>query len=214
MPNKFSARGGASVGWINVSWPLAELSATAEQLRLSVYSIGRYTFTPDQIVRLETCGSIPILHRGIRLLHARPDYTRKIIFWCFQSPERLIDEIRRVGFVPTAPAATIPQRSGIAVRWTFLFTAILLWNLLFILDGFVPWSDTPPRFPGFSVFLALALVFCAAVVIPKSSMLQSFVLKPGRSVTEIQHILSLLGFVSGMMLAVLVLILLIGKLFD
>jgi len=49
--SEVSFRGGARLGWANASWPLAKLTANSECLTLS--SLGRYEFTPSQVVEIE-----------------------------------------------------------------------------------------------------------------------------------------------------------------
>ena len=53
---------------------------------------------------------------------------------------------------PSAPAPATEHRA--------LVTHGLAWNVLFLLDGFVPWN--PPKAPGPFVLLAVALVLAAA----------------------------------------------------
>jgi hypothetical protein len=60
----FNRAGGARIGWINASWPLAELSVTPRSLVIRVWPLGTYTFTPEQIVRVEPYGSIPVSIAG------------------------------------------------------------------------------------------------------------------------------------------------------
>jgi hypothetical protein len=50
-----------------------------------------------------------------------------------------------------------PSREGIPVRWAAIAAIVIVWNLLFLLDGFVPWN--PPKPPG--LFVLLALRFCS-----------------------------------------------------
>jgi hypothetical protein len=100
----FTARGGAQIGRINASWPFATLSVSRRSLTIS-RPLGRsYTFAPEQVVALEPYGWIPILQRGVRIVHANPRYPARIIFVGFQSPERLIERIRAAQFIPAASA--------------------------------------------------------------------------------------------------------------
>ena len=75
---------------------------------------------------------------------------------------------------------------------------IVVWNVLFVLDGFVPWKE--PKVPGLFVQLALGLAFSVAVVTQRSTTMQYWVLRPGRSVGEIRPFLLLLQIVSGFLL--------------
>jgi hypothetical protein len=78
---------------------------------------------------------------------------------------------------------------------------IVVWNALFVLDGFVPWKE--PKAPGMFVQLALALAFSAALGLQRSRTVRYCVLKPGRSVAEIRPFLLLLQVVSGFLFVVL-----------
>jgi hypothetical protein len=102
----------------------------------------------------------------------------------FRNRERLLDEVRRTGFLPRASSAAVPNRNGMPVRWTAIILLILLWNARSLLEGFVPWN--PPKAPGPFVLLALALVFVTAQAVERSGAAQSWVLKPGRTVGEIR----------------------------
>jgi len=131
-------------------------------------------------------------------VHSRSDYPEKIIFWCFRHPDRLLNDIQAVGFRPSAVRASRPHRQGIPVRWTTLVAIVAIWNALFLLDGFVPWSA--PKSPGPFVLLAICIVFAGALALQRSATVQSWVMKPGRSVTEIASAVTLVQVISGLML--------------
>jgi len=95
--------GGVRAGWWRASWPFATLSVSASKLSISAVLIGSYSFSPDEVVALEACGRIPIIGRGVRIVHSRPDYPARVTFSCFWAPERLIESILHAGFVPRAP---------------------------------------------------------------------------------------------------------------
>ena len=190
--------GGARVGWMNASWPLAKLSASATELSVSGLLIGSYTFAPEDVAALESYGSIPIVGQGVRIVHTRPDYPTKIIFWSFRDPERVVGDIRLAGFFPAASSAAVLQRSGMPFRWNVVILLVIVWNILFLLDGFVPWREPKP--PGPFVQLALILVFSSAVATQRSKKVQALVLQPGRSIREVRPVVILLQVVSGFML--------------
>jgi hypothetical protein len=96
--------GGTRVGWWRASWPLATLSVSASSLSISAPLVGSHSFSPDQVVRLEPYGLIPIFGRGIRIVHSRTDCPAKVLFSCFWTSERLLESIRGAGFVPRAPS--------------------------------------------------------------------------------------------------------------
>ena len=204
MAPGLKSTGGARIGWINVSWPLAELSVTPRSLVIRAWLLGTYRFTPEQIVRLEPYGSIPVIYRGIRIVHAHPDYPSGFIFWCLWNPARLIERIRQAGFVPAAPP-TAPVNRGNPVRWSFIIALFVVWNALFILGGFWP-GTPPPEKPGAFVLLALAVLLFASLATERSPAFQQWVLKPGRSVGEIRPVLRLIQLVSAFVLAICALV--------
>lgn len=194
----FSTTGGARIGWVNASWPFAKLDVSASSLTVSSGFFGTYAFTPAQVVALEPYGVIPLIGRGVKIVHGHPEYPAKIIFWCFGDPERLIARIRGVGFVPSCSSAATAIGRGIPVRWASILAAVVLWNALFILDGFLPGRARGA--PGPLVIAAMAVAFLCAHALPRSTLLQSLVLKEGRSVDEIRAPLALLRLVTGLLL--------------
>lgn len=196
----FTERGGAEAGGVHAGWPLATLAVSSRSLSLSARFVGEYQLQASEVVELKPCGWLPVLGRGVRVFHTRADYPAKLVFFCLGSPERLIERIRGVGFLPAAPSGLIPERTGIAVRALAIAAAVVVWNVLLLLDGFVPWKERTE--PGPFVLLALGLTFMGASAVKWSERVQAIVLKRGRSVSEIVPLLSLLQLVSGFMFLV------------
>jgi len=192
----FTVRGGAQIGWINASWPFGMLSVSPRSLTISSPFSRAYVFEPEQVVALEPCGWIPILQRGVRIVHANPRYPSRIVFVGFQSPERLIDRMRQAGFVPAQPDRRTPRRPGLPIRGGVVLLLVAAGAVLFLLDRLLPWRLSLP--------LALALLYAAASALPLSTRLQSWLLKPDRSVDEIAFPLKLFRLASGLVLALLV----------
>ena len=191
-----SFRGGSRVGWVNASFPLARLVANRRRLTLS--TLGTYEFTPEQVVSFGTYGSIPFLANGLAIEHNRLDYPARMVFWCMGSREHVLEEIRRVGFVPAGVAVERPR--GMPFRWSFAIAAGLLWNLLFLWDmvGFLLGGSRPiPAGPG--VVTALATAFLLATAIKSSTRMQHLALAPGHAIGEVRGMLTLLQLVSGAM---------------
>src|SRR5579872_6092973 len=128
MDQSFTKTGGAHVGGINASWPLARISATSDKLTLGVRILGTYTFTPEQVSAVERYVRFPVIAWGIRVRHHVPDYPQRIIFWSLAGPEPVLNGIRDSEFIPTALASTFPVRQGIPMRWSAIVAAIILWN--------------------------------------------------------------------------------------
>lgn len=194
MNAQLQMTGGAQVGWVNATWPLAKLSVSAQELSVSGALIGKYKFSPAQVAALEPHGSIPILASGVRIVHTVQNYPEKIVFWCFGSPKRLIEKITTLGFQPRASRAQVPKRDGIPFRWSFLIAVIVVWNVLFLMEGI------PPKGPGPYMLLAIALLFVTALALNFSRTFQIFVLKPGRSFSEVRSMALLVLVVSAFLL--------------
>src|SRR5262249_21192441 len=149
MTPSMSVRGGLRVGWLHASWPLARLTASERRLSVSTLLLGGYDFTPDQMIALEPHGNVPVIGRGIRLRHSRPDYPRRIVSWCAESPQQLLGRIQRgAGSVPRPPRATEPATpTGAPVRPRAIVVAIAAWLLLGLLGGLTPSMGAPPPGP-------------------------------------------------------------------
>lgn len=100
----FATRGGARIGWVNASWPLATLEVSAERLRLRVFLLGTYDFAPGEVIALARYKLLPFFASGIRIVHAKADYPAKIVLWAPSDSDALIDRIREGGFAGAAPA--------------------------------------------------------------------------------------------------------------
>jgi hypothetical protein len=187
-----SFRGGAQVGWVSASWPFATLTAEAGVLTLSC--LGTYTFTPSEVVALEPYGSIPVLARGIRINHNRPDYPKKIIFWCIGRRDAALTELGETGFLPRGQALAGP--TGFPVRWSAILALLVLWNGLFLLDRAAAGSR---KAPGPFALVALVLLFAAATAAQTSPRFRRLLLRDGHELGEIKSIVTLLQIVSGIM---------------
>ena len=135
--SSYSTRGGARIGWVNYSWPLASLSVDASSLTITttffgLFEMGRYSFRPDQVAHLGKYGWLPVLGEGIRVQHTVANYPGKVVFWC--RPSAVLQGIASTGFhgtsESTAPLGSLPSR-GFPLRIWPLVVILMLWNLLF-----------------------------------------------------------------------------------
>lgn len=195
--DKISSTGGARIGWVNASWPFATLTATRDRLDLNASVIGRYSFSPEQVVTIEKYTTIPILGWGIKIRHNVASYPKHIVFWCFGTPGSLVAQIAETGFLPAARPDSIPANQGIPARWQALVAIVILWNLLFMAD--MHGSSGPEATPGLFSFLAVLLVCSGSIALWRVRWLQTLILKPGRSPSEMKAWLYLLAFISGIM---------------
>ena len=197
-----SVTGGARVGLMNASWPLARLTADADRLTVSVFMLGKYEFTAKQIAALEPCGSTPLFGRGIRLRHNRPDYPERIEFWTMAGRDRLLERIHAAGFGAAGPASTVISGRGFPLRWSAVVILLLAWNLPFLIDHLAAgnlWSA-----PGMISVIPVGGAFAFSWAALHSRRLQNFLLRDGRPVSEIRQALLLLRFVSGLIFFALV----------
>ena len=191
----FSVTGGVRIGWLNASWPFAKLILTSSVLTLRSLR-NTYDFLPSQVVTLERYRSIPFFSGGIRIIHARSDYPSKIIFWYFGNPDDLIEKIRGVGFLPTAPAAAEIKWRGIPIRWSAIISFTLIWNALFL--PMLAFAKPPWEF----ALIPLVTTFLVCWAIRAYPQLQKIILREGRSVNEIKAYLSGIETVTGLLAVV------------
>ena len=175
----FTKTGGARIGWVNASWPLARLSATHDKLTVAARMLGTYTFNPEQVCAVERYVLIPLVAWGVRVRHCVPEYPQRIIFWSFASPDSLLRGIQSTGFVPSGPTSAIPLHQGIPVRWSAIIVSIIVWNVLFMLP-FVGRSASSVN--GLILLMPLIAVFLLSIGTLTVPTLQRFILKPDRSV--------------------------------
>ena len=197
MSKEIKCTGGARIGFVNATWPFATLLVNRDGLKLNATLIGKYSFSPDQIISLDKYSIIPILGSGIRISHNIPEYPQNIMFWCFGNPQTLLDEISQTGFMPMAKPDSASMKSGMPVRWQTLVGIIIIWNALFLLD--MSSSKEVPAKPGLFSFIAIFFVFLGSVSVWRSSFMQNLLMKPDRNIKEIKPFLYLIAFISGIM---------------
>jgi hypothetical protein len=108
----YTVTGGARIGFVNYTWPLAKLVVTADRLTVSttmfgLFGMGTYSFSKAQILSIERYGWIPFIGEGIRITHSVADYPQKIVFWC--RPSSVLAGISARGFSPAATSSEIQQ---------------------------------------------------------------------------------------------------------
>lgn len=197
-------RGGARIGFVNYTWPLATLDCDASQLCVAttmfgLFETGRHRLTCDQVVSIEPYGIIPVLGDGIRIRHTAPDVPEKIIFWC--DPDSTLRAIASAGFIPAGKASefsSLGKSRGFPLRVVPILVAVAIWNALFILQ--FSQADATTAFPGPLTLAAVALLFGISAGALRFPGLQTRLLKPGRSFEEVRPVFLLLTVISGLML--------------
>jgi hypothetical protein len=157
----YTVTGGARIGLVNYTWPLAKLMATADRLTVSttmfgLFGTGTYSFSRDQVVSIERYGWIPLIGEGIRIRHSVPEYPEKIVFWC--QPTSVLAGLAGIGFSSAHASCEISQRQSpreFPLRWTPLIVLVVIWNLLIGFEMVGRSTGTPSPGP-----LSLAALWC------------------------------------------------------
>lgn len=195
--------GGARIGWVSATWPLAILTVTRDKLILNATLIGKYSFSPNQIISLRKYIMIPFLGWGIKICHNISDYPKNIVFCCLGNPDSLIRKINQVGFIPAPYTEITSDHKGIPVRWQALIVICIIWNSLILLDTYKTKTFSPNGL-GIYSFLAIFLLFLGSIGVWRSTILQRFLMKEGRNLGEIKPWLHLVVLVTGFMLIFLI----------
>jgi hypothetical protein len=186
-------RGGTQIGWVNTSWPLASIEV--ETNLMCVNSMGKYIFSPIDVLGIEEVGSIPFFFQGLRIHHQKSEYPEKIVFLTLYGRESLIDATRAAGFKIGQPVNVVKR--GFPFRTPAVIAVLVVWNLLFFLDR--ENLESPTKVVGPYMLFALAVVFSLATLLPKSPWLQKLFMREGRNTGEVSSLLRLLQLVSGLM---------------
>lgn len=209
-PTTCHMRGGARIGFVNYTWPLATLECDASQLCVAttmfgLFETGRHRLTRDQVVSIEPYGVIPVIGDGIRIRHTAPDVPEKIIFWC--NPDSTLKAIASAGFIPAGKASELSSHGksrGFPLRVAPILVAVAIWNALFILQFFR--GGTAVAFPGPFTLAAVAFLFGTAAAALRFPGFQARLLKPGHRFEEVRPVFQLLTVISGLMLLVFTLL--------
>lgn len=197
MEYPINHRGGGRVGYLHASWPLVTLRASRDEIVLDMGLRDKYIFSPEKVIAIEKYGNIPLLGTGVQIKHTILDYPEKVIFYGFKNPEKIIAEIKNVGFASKASSAEISERSGLPIRWEVLLIIVVAWNVLFLMDfGFDFFKRKDITFGPF-IFIATFGVFLFSIISIRSKKLQNIILKPGRKIEEMKGLLYFISLISG-----------------
>ena len=206
--NPLKMTGGARIGMANATWPFATLTVTKDRLDLNASIIGNYSFTKDDIISFEPYYLIPIIGQGIKINHKIPKYKDKVIFWTFNNPNVVINEIKETGFFDRGSLNTDQdiknqvverqKQGGFPVRIPAIIAIIAIWNIFFLIDFL---NSKPNDMPlGKCAAIALGFILIISVLSLISKDFRKLILKDGRDIKEISKFLYFLIFLSGIML--------------
>jgi hypothetical protein len=193
-------KGGAQIGCVNASIPFAKLTIDNEKLTIRVFILGNYIFNRSEIISIEQYVLIPFIWWGIKINHINNNYPKKIIFFTFGNPKKIIDSINKIGFIDpyikNLSNYNKDAKDGIPVNIIPKVGVILLWNLLLILD-ILNISNKKNFEPGIFSIIAITFVFIITISLKYTHLCKKVILKKGRQYDEIKHINNLLMIVSG-----------------
>ena len=208
--NEMKLTGGAKIGMLRASFPLATLKVNKDKLQLKAAIIGNLVFQPKDIISIEPFKQIPIIGQGIRITHRVANYSQKVIFWTFQNPDEVLKQIKETGFLDNIQTELSSsdleiiekQKQGsFPVKLAVAIGAVILWNLLFAIDliGFANSGGDGMPF-GIGAFSAIGVLFGSAVLALVSSDFRNIILKEGREVEDIKSGVYLVIAISGLLL--------------
>jgi hypothetical protein len=93
MTPTFAQVGGARIGFVNATWPLARLSADRDAIALRC--LFKFTFPRDRIARLARYRGF--VSTGLQIEHTVPRYPGFMLFWTF-SFDVLKAELEALGY--------------------------------------------------------------------------------------------------------------------
>ncbi len=91
-------KGGARIGLMSASWPFATMTITREGIKLEVTLLGDYEFKVDDIEAIKPYGFIPVIGRGIKIIHNIDGYKNHIVFWIFNDRDKILSQIEAMGY--------------------------------------------------------------------------------------------------------------------
>ncbi len=91
--------GGAKIGQITTTLPLATLHVTKSELNLSSSIDGDLIFKSEDVISIEPFFGMPKLIHGIKINHCIPEYNDEVIFYTFKNPNEIMKKILKIGFL-------------------------------------------------------------------------------------------------------------------
>ncbi|MCF2220004.1 hypothetical protein H9Q08_11915 [Chryseobacterium sp. PS-8] len=146
----FTLTGGARIGRANATYPFANLYVDENTLKINASLVGNLIFQPQDIISIKPYSSVPIIGKGIKILHKVDNYNEHVVFWTMTDPEFVISEIKKTGFLekinlPSEKDLTIVQKQkqgGFPLKPFVKIVFTVVWNALFLYDLFRPFLET------------------------------------------------------------------------
>jgi hypothetical protein len=197
--------GGAVIGRMRATWPLANIKISEFKLELNASFAGTFVFRPGDISSIVPCSGGSLLTSGIKINHTVPGYNANIVFGT-RDPVNLIRNIQQTGFLNNK--AALPYEVELEINdnqilgaFPFKISAIIIivgiWNLLFLSDLWRFYQNGEKGFflgIGAEAALGFMLLVCILLLILKP--FSRLLLKNGREINSIKTSIYLLMFIS------------------
>jgi len=205
--SKLHFTGGARIGLAYASWPLASLTVNKERIVLNSGITKNLIFKVDDIISIEPRYGI-LLSQGIQIKHNNSKYNDYVIFWTFEDPDEIIEQVYEIGFFGSESTIFKPSdktisenRDGFPINTTFTISMIIVIILLLLFDIIFYFQDYDSDVSfGTGIKMALRIIFFTSILTLISSLFRKIVLKKGRRVKEIKRYLYFAIIISGFML--------------
>ena len=197
--NQYELTGGARIGMANATFPFAKLKVNQSKLELNATIIGNLVFSPKDIISIEPYQQGVLGGSGLKITHNVSEYEEKVIFLTFKNSEKVINEIRKTGFLDNTESENSQEyfqilrkqkQGGFPIKKPFAIGAVVIWNLLFALDFIKIFKNPSSDFIfGIGVKTAIGLLLTTAVFLLVSKSFRNLVLKEGRELDDIKTFL-------------------------
>lgn len=207
---KLEITGGARIGSANASWPFATFKVNKDKLELNASIVGNLVFQPKDIISIEPYTKFTFIGKGIKINHSITNYDSEVIFWTFQDPITVINQIRQLGFFDNTNRTsdvteiiTIQQQQqigGFPIKKNIAIGFVVFWNILFLADFMGSATSDEKAIPiGNGMTIAVVALFLVSILTLKSKDFRARILKEGRTIEDIKRFLYLIIFISGFM---------------
>ncbi|GEN77563.1 hypothetical protein [Chryseobacterium hagamense] len=207
----FTLTGGARIGRANATYPFANLYVDENMLKINASLVGNLIFQPQDIISIKPYASVPIIGKGIKILHRVENYSPHVVFWTMTDPETVIGEIEKTGFLEKTKFPLSEKdlhiiqqqrQGGFPLKpWVKVLFPIV-WNVLFLYD-FIPFflGKNEGNTFGFGVCSALCLLFTTALLTLISEGFRKLILKEGKTLDDVKKSAVFIVLISGVLFA-------------
>jgi len=205
----FTLTGGARIGRANATYPFANLYVDENMLKINASLVGNLVFQPQDIISIKPYSSVPIIGRGIKILHRVENYNQHVVFWTMTDPEIVISEIKKTGFLEktnfplSEKDRNIVQQQkqgGFPLKPFVKVLFPIIWNILFLYDliPFILGKNEGNPF-GLGICSALGLLFITALLTLISEGFRKLILKEGKTLDDVKKSAIFILLISGIL---------------